>query len=171
MAAKTRRPYSEADKERFTEQRREQLEAMQQQIVEASTRLVAGDQWQTWLRFAGTFHTYSFANQHLIWSQRPDASRVAGYRAWQAKGRQVQKGETGIRIMAPVLARTEVLDKAGHPVLDETGKPKKTSRIVGVKPATCFDVTQTAGEPIPERPRPQLLQGQAPEGKTIPPPK
>ena len=38
MAAKTRRPYSEADKERFTEQRREQLEAMQQQIVEASTR-------------------------------------------------------------------------------------------------------------------------------------
>lgn len=164
MVTKKRRTYSEADKTRFAEQRRAQLEAMQAQITQQTTELVQGDQWQEWLRFSGRFHSYSFFNVMLILLQKPDASLVAGYRAWQAKGRQVQKGETGVRIMAPVLARADVLDKAGNPVLDENGKPKKSNRIVNVKPATVFDVSQTCGEPIPERPHPQLLKGQAPEG-------
>ena len=33
-----------------------------------------------------------------------------------------------------------------------------------MKPAHVWDISQTDGKPIPERPRPTLLQGQAPEG-------
>ena len=47
------------------------------------------------------FHTYSFNNVALIVAQRPEATRVAGYRAWQALGRQVRKGEKGMVIFVP----------------------------------------------------------------------
>lgn len=35
------------------------------------------------------------------------------------------------------------------------------SRIVNVKPAYVWDVTQTSGSGIPERPMPRLLEGEA----------
>ena len=44
---------------------------------------------------------YSERNALLIVMQRPSATEVHGYRAWQAKGRQVLKGAKGIRILAP----------------------------------------------------------------------
>ncbi|WP_232233119.1 ArdC-like ssDNA-binding domain-containing protein, partial [Sedimentibacter sp. B4] len=51
------------------------------------------DVWQQWLRFAGSFHQYSFSNTCLILMAKPDATLVAGYRAWQTKGHQVRRGE------------------------------------------------------------------------------
>ena len=38
------------------------------------------------------------------------------------------------------------------------------TQIVGVKPASVFDISQTTGDPVPEPPRPTLLTGQAPDG-------
>ena len=38
------------------------------------------------------------------------------------------------------------------------------SRMVGVRPAYVWDVSQTAGEPIPEPPSPVLMEGEAPDG-------
>src|SRR5690606_473603 len=38
------------------------------------------------------------------------------------------------------------------------------SRMVGAKPAYVWDVSQTTGDPIPERAAPVLLEGAAPEG-------
>lgn len=45
-----------------------------------------------------SFHNYSLSNLLLILSQNPDATMVAGFRQWQAKGRQVRKGEKSITI-------------------------------------------------------------------------
>ena len=50
------------------------------------------------------------------------------------------------------------------PVLDDKGKPVMATQIVGVKPASVFDISQTTGDPVPEPPRPTLLTGQAPDG-------
>jgi hypothetical protein len=36
------------------------------------------------------------------------------------------------------------------------------TRMIGVRPAYVWDVSQTTGDPLPELPRPVLLQGQAP---------
>ena len=48
------------------------------------------------------FSKYSLANQMLIFGQRPDATHVLGYRAWNDAGYQVRKGEKGIAIYAAV---------------------------------------------------------------------
>lgn len=93
--------------------------------------------WVSWLRTARRFHRYSFGNQLLIAFQRPEATRVAGYRAWQEMGRQVVKGEKGIAILRPRLGRK---DEAGN-------RP-----VIGFGTATVFDVGQTIGEPVPEPP-------------------
>ena len=48
----------------------------------------------------------------MILSQRPDASRVAGFRQWQERGRQVRKSERSIRIFGYATKKTE--DENGH---------------------------------------------------------
>src|SRR5215207_4464348 len=68
---------------------------------------VSGTYSTAWLRVAARFHSYSFSNTMLILAQRPDATQVAGYRAWQSLGRQVDKGERGIQILAPVTRRQQ----------------------------------------------------------------
>jgi antirestriction protein ArdC len=78
----------------------------------------------------------------LIAMQRPDATRVAGYRAWQRLGRQVRRGEKGIAILAPMTYKQK--DSDG----DETDEVHTFFRVVHV-----FDVSQTFGDPLPEPPR------------------
>jgi hypothetical protein len=48
--------------------------------------LIDRDDWQRWLAVAARFPKYSFRNTLLILSQRPTATVVMGYRAWQAPG-------------------------------------------------------------------------------------
>ena len=150
--------------ERADAARRQTLELMHTRLVDQITALQSDGQWQRWLTFARSFHQYSFLNTLLILSQRPDATAVAGYRAWQAKGRQVRRGEKAIRVYGPVTRRVPVLGPTGVPVLDERGKPRHRPEIVGVTPVSVFDVSQTTGDPIPTQPTPQLLAGHAPEG-------
>lgn len=156
--------YTQADKERFAEQRQIELDAMHDRLVAGVSTLVNGDQWQAWLKVAAKFHTYSFNNTVLVWLQRQDATQVAGYRTWQSLGRQVNKGEKGIRIYAPVTRRADKTDHDGNPVVDASGKPVKTVQMVGVKPTSVFDISQTSGVPLPERPSGRRLTGRAPEG-------
>ncbi|MGO1487841.1 MAG: ArdC-like ssDNA-binding domain-containing protein [Arachnia sp.] len=150
------------DKAKWAVQRQEKLTILQEQLAEGLQQLMDATGWMAWLKVAQHFHTYSLNNQILIAVQNPAATQVAGYRAWQAAGRQVIKGEKGISILAPVTApRT---DPDGHPLLDANGTQLRG--IVGVKPATVFDISQTDGPPLPQ-PKieaRQLLQGQAPEG-------
>ena len=37
--------------------------------------------------------------------QAPEATRVCGFYAWRSLGRQVRRGETSIRIIAPIAVR------------------------------------------------------------------
>ena len=93
-----------------------------------------GGKFEEWLECTARFHNYSFRNVFLIMSQMPGATRVAGYKTWQALGRQVRKGESGIRILAPCIAKAK-----------EEGEPdRRYFRTVAV-----FDISQTDGEPLP----------------------
>src|ERR1051325_2377933 len=58
-----------------------------------------------YLKFVSRFHKYSQFNQMLIFSQKPEATLVAGYRTWQDMGHQVKSGEKGIKIMAPIFVK------------------------------------------------------------------
>ena len=159
------RQYSQADRDRFAAERRDQLERLQSQIAGKVTDLVNGAEWQQWLSVAAKFHQYSFNNTMLIMLQRPEATLVAGYKTWQTSfGRQVNKGETGIRILAPVTKRIEKHTPDGAPVLDNDGNPVKVTALVGLKPVSVFDITQTSGPDLPTPATPKLLTGEAPVG-------
>ncbi|HIH5043298.1 TPA: ArdC-like ssDNA-binding domain-containing protein [Pseudomonas aeruginosa] len=64
---------------------------------------------------------------------------VFTYNAWQELGRQVRKGEKGVKIvsMVPVRARKDG-DEEGPPVVDGDGKPRMRSVT-----ATVFHISQT----------------------------
>ena len=141
VAARGRRAASGYDREAAEAARKVTLESMHSQLAERVGSLDSLEAWGAWLRFANSFHRYSFNNTVLIWSQRPDATMVAGYRAWQAKGRQVRRGETSIKVFGPVTTRELKLDVQGRPVRDAEGKPVQEVRIVGVKPVSVFDVS------------------------------
>lgn len=137
----------------------DRLIALHEQLVDQVRALRTGADWTAWLRLAARLHTYSFNNVLLIARQRPDAATVAGYRAWQELGRQVDKGEHGIRILAPVTRRA---DPAVEP--HEDGDDADVRAVVGYRVGYVWDVSQTHGRPLPERPHPVLLPGQAPSG-------
>src|SRR5437588_1065213 len=65
------------------------LEHAHAQLVAAVEALTSGEDWQRMLDVAARFHHYSPGNCLLILAQRPNATRVAGYRTWQSLGRQV----------------------------------------------------------------------------------
>jgi len=152
------------DREAADVARRETLDRLHTMLAEQVGSLESTSRWEAWLRFAHSFHRYSFSNTLLIMAQRPDATMVSGYRSWQARGRQVRRGETAIRVLGPVTRRVELLDPNGRPLLDERGKPRTHVDVVGVKPVSVFDVSSTDGEPLPVQPQAQLLTGQAPPG-------
>jgi hypothetical protein len=99
---------------------------------------------------------YSFSNQLLIALQRPDASYVAGFRAFLALNRCVRKGERAIRILAPMSVRARPTDSV-EPQADE--QPRRTVfRAVAV-----FDVAQTDAladtDPVPLEPPSEPIDG------------
>lgn len=140
------------------------LQTMHTQLAEQVASLASMDAWASWLKFANSFHRYSFNNTLLIWAQKPQATMVAGYRAWQAKGRQVRRGEQSIKVYGPVTKREPKTDPTGKPIRDADGKPVHEVQIVGVKPVSVFDVSQTDGDPLPAPPEAKLLTGEAPPG-------
>jgi DNA primase len=135
------------------------LEDIHQQLHSAVEGIVGSEEWKAMLVVASRFHNYSVNNQLLIFAQRPDATRVVGYRAWQRLGRQVRKGEKGMAILAPCVYRQKVDD-------ENDGEQRELRSLRGFRVAHVFDIAQTEGEPIEELDavRPQLLEGEAPEG-------
>jgi hypothetical protein len=98
------------------------------------------DQLTALLKTMARFHRYSFHNVCLIASQRPDATRVAGFHAWRSLSRFVRKGEKGIVILAPIVVRRAIAD----------GMDGDEKHVAGFRAAYVFDIAQTDGEPLPE---------------------
>lgn len=157
-----RKQWSDQDKARFAEEREQRLVELQNQLEHGLSEMMTATGWTAWLRIATRFHTYSFRNQVLICQQHPEATQVAGYRAWQAAGRQVRRGERSITVVAPVTK--PVVDADGQPELDEKGNKRR--RISGFKPSPVFDISQTDGPDLPVRPQTLAieLEGDAPPG-------
>ena len=100
-----------------------------------------------YLSAMGRFSTYSIGNVLLILTQRPEATRVAGYRAWQSLGRYVKKDEKGILITAPIALRPKRVDmRSRAPPTDE----KQEDAVLRFKAVHVFDISQTGGKPLPE---------------------
>lgn len=158
------------------------LDELHERLTGAVEQLVTGKDWRRALEFAARFRSRSFGNTLLIWAQHqgafekgrvpdPEPSYVAGYKQWQSLGRQVAKGQPGYMIFAPVTSRfasSTPQDGESWRRLGRFEKPKSgeavRSRMIAARPAYVWDVSQTTGDPVPERPTPHLLEGEAPAG-------
>lgn len=161
-----RRHVSDADRAAAAEARQATLDKLHAQLSDGVLALNDPQDWQAWLKFASRFHKYSFGNSLLIMAQDPHATHVAGYQAFKAMGRQVRRGETGIKVLAPITRREPRLDDGGRPQHDESGRPLYRTHVVATKPVTVFDIRQTDGPPLPDPGigQPTLLTGQDPAG-------
>lgn len=87
------------------------------------------------------FRQYSWHNVAMIFSQRPDATRVAGFHTWKQLGRNVKKGAKGIMILAPILLRKSK---------EEVPEEEQSRTALGFRVVYVFDQAETDGEPLSE---------------------
>lgn len=136
----------------------EKVKAITDQLEAGIQALFESEKFQQYLKTLSKFHDYSLNNTLLIAMQKPDATLVAGYTAWKKQfGRQVQKGESGIRILAPTPYKKKMeVDKTdpitGEIIKNPDGSSAKESKEVlmpAFKVVNVFDVSQTDGKPLP----------------------
>ena len=133
----------------------ERVRALHDRLTAQVEALVTGEDWARFLTVASRFHTYSPNNVWLILAQRPDATRVAGYRTWQRLGRQVNRGAKGIAILAPCVYRRRPVDEA------DPAEDAGIARVLrGFTVVHVFDESDTTGEPLPDV-APVLLEGES----------
>ena len=144
-----------AEKQTSKDRMREIVDSIENGIKE----LFESDKYRQYLSTMSRFHRYSVNNTMLIYMQRPDATHVAGFNKWRDQfGRNVLKGEKGIRIIAPTPYKKKVEEiktdpETNAPILDADGKAiieEKEIRIPMFKVVSVFDVSQTVGKPLPQ---------------------
>ena len=138
---------------------KDRLKEITDSIETGIKELFASDKYQQYLQTMSRFHKYSVNNTMLIYMQKPDATLVAGFNKWHDQfERNVNKGERGIKIIAPTPYKKKIekekLDPDTKlPMLDADGKvimEEKEIKIPMYKPVTVFDVSQTSGKPLPQ---------------------
>ena len=145
---------------------KQKVQEITDKLEEGLKELFESEKYKTYLSTMSKFHNYSFNNTLLIAMQKPEATLVAGYKAWQKNfERHVNKGEKAIRILAPapykIKEERDKLDPVtGKMMFDENGMPQKEQvevTIPAFRAVSVFDVSQTDGKPIPELEAQELL--------------
>ena len=138
---------------------KQKVQEITEKLEQGIKELFESEKYKTYLNTMSKFHNYSFNNTMLIAMQKPDATLVAGFKAWQKNfDRHVKKGEKGIRILAPAPYKIKeeqekldpvtgeiMLDKNGIPITEEVEIKIPAFRVVPV-----FDVSQTDGKEMPD---------------------
>lgn len=161
--AYTRKEYTPEERAAYNAQKQAEMDEMIERIDEGVKAVFHSEKYKEYLKFASKFTDYSARNTLLINLQRPDATLVAAYGKWKQLGRQVERGQTGIEILAPVAYKTNQVLETERPAVDEFGNqlynPDGTEKMETVeKPITglafkkvyVFDVSQTSGKELPD---------------------
>ena len=73
---------------------KQKVQEITDKLEEGLKELFESEKYKTYLSTMSKFHNYSFNNTLLIAMQKPEATLVAGYKAWQKNfERHVNKGE------------------------------------------------------------------------------
>lgn len=137
----------------------EKLKEITDRLEQGITELFDSERYKEYLRVMSKFHNYSFNNTLLIAMQKPDASLIAGFNAWKNNfGRNVMKGQKGIKILAPspfkIKKEMEKIDpQTQKAIIGKDGKPvteEKEITIPAFKVVSVFDVSQTEGRELPD---------------------
>ncbi len=159
MSAMAAASWKQQSVEDYKQQVADKRDALMQSITDAVQSLAAetdevraSEAMAKYFAFVSKFYHYSFRNQILIQLQKPNATLVAGFNAWQKKNRMVKKGEKGIAILMPRTYRPKDKDQEdaenGSATLDSDSKEDRKRIFFTV--GYVFDVSQTEGEPLPQ---------------------
>jgi antirestriction factor ArdC-like protein len=136
-------------------ERDERRERDRERLKQAAGQLLTSEGWKRWVRARARngLARYSVSNLCLILLAQPDASFVAGFKAWLELGYCVRKGERAIRIFAPMSLKERDAISG-----EETGDTRVLFRVVSV-----FDRSQVApiegADPAPLQPPCEPLTG------------
>jgi N-terminal domain of anti-restriction factor ArdC len=120
----------------LTDEQREQRRAQDRDRLKAAAeQLLTSEGWQRWVRIRAQsgLARLSLNNQLLVALARPDATFVAGFKAWLKLGYCVRKGEKAIRIVAPMPIKRE----------RDSGDEEAETRVL-FKRVAVFDRSQVA---------------------------
>lgn len=112
-------------------------------IIEDGVKsVVSSKKWKDYLSFHTKFWKYSFHNTMLIYIQSPNATFVAGKKAWEQMGRKVKETEVDkyIKILAPSFVKRSFV---------EAGKIVKYDQLNDFTSVKVYDVSQTEGDALP----------------------
>src|SRR5580704_3869280 len=113
-------------REQYRELAAAKVAAAQEVLAAEVAALVSGADWQQFLDFQATLHDYSANNVMLIFAQHarayeegrvpePTPTFIAGFNTWRALDRQVDRGQHGYAILAPMRSnRREARDVDGN---------------------------------------------------------
>lgn len=134
---------------------KEQRDLLNASLEKLIVSLDDKEQFQNVMAVMANFHNYSFRNQILIFYQKPDATHVAGFRAWKKMSRSVTSGSRGIRIVVPckyggtTKYAVRTTDKTSGQKLGEDDDFEE-SAMMFFKTAAVFDISQTSGKELPD---------------------
>jgi hypothetical protein len=122
-------------------------------LANATNAAAMSAEINNYFNFFSKFHNYSLTNTWLIFLQKRDATKVAGYKKWAELGRGVKKGATPISVWFPIGSkkRDEISTTDDN---EDVNSPTFVTRF-GI--GTVYDISDTyphkgKGE-IPETPK------------------
>ena len=107
------------------------------------TNIIESGEYAKFLKFSKNFHSYSFNNIVLIYSQMPNATKVAGFKTWQSMGRKIKYGAKGIQIIYPIKQKYE------KKVLDNDEEKREVIEYITYRATYVYDISQTTGKKLP----------------------
>lgn len=141
-----------AYKKKTAEERAKEIEELTKGIEEKiESYFVSPEKLQEHLEFMSTFHNYSLRNMTLIDDQFQGARAVGSFQYWKGKGASVNKGEKGIKILAPTpvqyFSRNNKQVQVKYATADEKKKIANgsisTEKKLFFKIGHVFEYTQT----------------------------
>ena len=158
-----RKEFTAEEKAEYSAKKQAEIEDIFKRIDEGVNKVFTSEKYMEYLKFASKFTDYSARNTMLINMQRPDATFIGAFSTWKKLGRYVNKGESGIKILAPVVYKTNQYEEYERPAKDEFGNQlynddgtekmetvQENIKDIAFKAAYVFDLSQTNGKDIPE---------------------
>ena len=114
-----------------------------EKLIEGINEIINTGKYEQFLKFVKKFHKYSFNNRILIFSQKPDATRVAGYCTWKELGRGVKSNPTKIFILRPIMYQMKKSKKEKLESIEERDNEEEIKLLTGFKWTIVYDISDT----------------------------
>lgn len=99
---------------------------------------------RNYLTFYSRFHNYSLTNSFLIYLQKKDSKKVAGYKTWKKNNRGVKKEATAIWIWFPMQVKADAeVDTTGVDFSQVDDAVKKGQTVTRFSMGKVYDISDT----------------------------